>query len=96
MSSQLYENNRVFKCKALESLSLDIAKGLEFLMKTDQVVEQLLQDFVRANVISTVCFHIAFLKATVVFLYSQLIGGHVLMCAIVCRGISLFKNLTVM
>lgn len=94
IQSLLYENNRVFKGKALESLSLDIAKGLDFLMKTDQVIKQLLQDFVRANVISTVCFHMAFLKAG--FLYPQLIGGHMLMCATVCRGISPFKKLTVM
>ncbi len=65
-------------------------------MKSDQVVEQLLQDFVRANVISAVCFHMAFLKATVVFLYSKLIEGQVLMCAIVCRGVSPLTNLTVM
>lgn len=81
-SQLLYENNSVFKNKALESLSLDIAKGLEFLMKTDQVIEQLLQDFARANVISTVCFHMVFLKATVAFLYPQIIGGHTLTCAI--------------
>jgi len=55
----------VIKGKALESLSLDIAKVLEFLMKSDQVIEQLLQDFARANVISTVCF----VKVTLVFLY---------------------------
>jgi len=55
----------VIKGKALESLSLDIAKGLEFLMKSEQVIEQLLQDFAGANVISTACF----VKVTLVFLY---------------------------
>lgn len=50
-------------------------------MKKDQVIEQLLKDFARANVISTACF----VNATLAFFfYAQLIGGHVLMCAIVC------------
>lgn len=75
----VYEKNinSVIKSKALESLSLDIAKGLEFLMKKDQVIEQLLQDFARANVIITACF----VNATLVGVFSpQIIGGHVLMC----------------